>query len=187
MSAAGSLLATGLRIRAAREEDAPAIEALIAASARHLSRGFYSDAETEAAITHVFGLDSELVRDGTYFVVERASALVGCGGWSKRRTLFGGDRFAARESGLLDPAVDAARIRAFFIAPDQARQGIGAALLDTCEGAAIAAGFTRAALMATLPGVPFYAAQGYRPGPPIEHPCGDMAVRFVPMEKSLVA
>jgi GNAT superfamily N-acetyltransferase len=175
-----------LHIRPARAAEIPALEALITASARILSQGYYTPEETEAAIAHVFGVDSELVADGTYLVVEDESGdILGCGGWSKRATLFGSDRFAGRESGLLDPARDAAKIRAFFVAPHAARRGVGAALLKACEDAAQAAGFTRTELMATLPGEPFYAVHGYAPRPCITTDCGGVAVRFVPMDKTL--
>lgn len=172
-------------IRPARADEVPALNQLIAASARALSVDFYSQAETEAAIAHVFGVDSELVGDGTYLVVEENGAILGCGGWSRRATLFGGDSFAARESGLLDPARDAAKIRAFFIHPAAARRGVGAALLAACENAARSAGFRRAELMATLPGQPFYAANGYQPGKDVWVDCGGLPVRFVPMKKQL--
>jgi len=179
---------TDLIIRPARADEIPALEALITASARILSQGYYSPEETEAAITHVFGVDSELVADGTYLVVEDAAGdRLGCGGWSKRATLFGGDRFAGRESGLLDPARDAAKVRAFFVAPQAARKGVGAALLKACEDAAASAGFARTELMATLPGVPFYAAHGYAEQGQISQDCGGVAVRFVPMAKQLPA
>lgn len=176
---------TSLTIRPARADEIPALEDLITASARQLSRGYYTDEEIEAAIAHVFGVDSELVRDGTYLVVEAEDGVLGCGGWSRRATLFGSDRFAGRESGLLDPARDAAKIRAFFVAPAAARRGVGAALLKACEDAAAAAGFTRTELMATLPGEPFYAVKGYQPLPAITVDCGGVAVRFVPMGKIL--
>ena len=138
-------------IRPARPDEIPALERLIAASARQLSIGFYSPQETEAAIKHVFGVDSELVGDGTYLVVELDGRIAGCGGWSRRATLFGSDRFAQRQIGFVDPAQAPAKIRAFFIAPEFARRGVGAALLDACEAAARAADFTQAELMATLP------------------------------------
>jgi GNAT superfamily N-acetyltransferase len=179
---------TTLTIRPARAGEIAALEALIARSARGLSRGFYDDAQTEAAIAHVFGVDTDLVADGSYLVVEDASgAVIGCGGWSRRRTLFGGDNFAGRTPGFLDPAVDAARIRAFFVAPEAARRGVGAHLLDACEQAARVAGFTRAALMATLPGVPFYARHGYVGGDPVRLDLGGVETMFVPMEKTIVA
>ncbi len=173
-------------LRRATAADVPELEALIAASARALGRGYYTDAETEAAIAHVFGVDSALVADGSYFVATVDGALAGCGGWSARRTLFGGDQFAARQDDQLDPATDAARIRAFFVAPAFARRGVGAAILGACEDAARAAGFGTAALMATLPGVPFYTAHGYRGGAATVHDCGGIGVTFVPMDKALL-
>ncbi|WP_116092062.1 GNAT family N-acetyltransferase [Sphingomonas crusticola] len=186
MSDAGRTIRAGVIIRPARAPDIPVLEPLITASARALSAGFYSAREIEAAIEHVFGVDSDLVADGTYFVAEEEGEIVGCGGWSRQRTLFGGDRFAAREPGYLDPASEAARMRAFFVAPGHARKGVATKLLAACEAAAIAAGFTRGALMATLPGVPFYAAHGYRPGEAVSYQCGDTAVRFVAMVKELL-
>lgn len=174
-----------ITIRPATPAEVPALEALIAASARALGPPFYTAAETEAAVTHMFGVDSELVADGSYLIATRNGALAGCGGWSRRTTLFGGDRYAARESGLLDPTKDPARIRAFFVAPAFARQGVGDALLAACEAAAAAAGFTRTALMATLPGEPFYAARGYTASAPVTVDLGGTPVRFIPMDKSL--
>ncbi len=174
-------------IRAARAGEVAALETLIAASARALSQGYYDAAQTEAAIAHVFGVDSELIADGSYLVAtDAAGTILGCGGWSHRATLFGGDRFATRDSALLDPATDAARIRAFFVAPGAARRGVGAALLAACEAAAAEAGFTRAALMATLPGVPFYARHDYVAAARRSFEFGGIAVDFVPMEKSLI-
>lgn len=177
--------AAGLTLRPAARADVPALEALIAASARALGTGYYSVAETEAAIAHVFGVDSGLIDDGSYLVAERGGALAGCGGWSRRRTLFGGDRFAVRDDAPLDPASEAARIRAFFVAPAQARGGVGAALLARCEADAAAWGFARTALMATLPGVPFYARHGYVAGAATIVDCGGVPVRFVAMDKLL--
>jgi GNAT superfamily N-acetyltransferase len=173
-------------LRPALPADVAALEALIAASARALGRGYYTPAETEAAIAHVFGVDSALVADRSYVVAEAGGDIAGCGGWSARRTLFGGDRFAGREDDRLDPAVDAARIRAFFVAPAFARRGVGAAILWHCETAARAAGFTSTELMATLPGVPFYAAHGYVAGAETIHDCGGTPVRFVAMSRQLL-
>ena len=176
----------GITVRAATPAEIPALQSLIASSARRLSRGHYDANEIEAAVAHVFGVDSDLVADGTYLVAQgHDGGIVGCGGWSRRRTLFGGDQAGGRDNGLLDPATDAARIRAFFTAPGHERQGIATLLLDACETAARAAGFQRTALMATLPGLPFYAAQGYHPGAAIDHPCGETLVPFVPMDKDL--
>lgn len=175
-----------LTLRPAVSADVPALEALIAASARVLSAGFYTPEETEAAIAHVFGVDSELVADGSYFVAEDGEGLAGCGGWSRRRTLFGGDAYAARTPGLLDPATEAARIRAFFVAPGRARRGVGTLILDACERAARRHGFTQAALMATLPGVPFYERHGYRAAESAVLTLGGTPVRFIAMNKSLL-
>ena len=180
------LRAPVLLVRAARRADIPALGRLIRRSARALGQGFYSDAESEAAIAHVFGVDSDLVADGSYFIAEdEDGALLGCGGWSQRRTLFGGDNFLGRATGFLNPAEDAALIRAFFVAPQAARMGVATRLLAECEARAIAAGFTRIALMATLPGVPFYAARGYAANGEVEQPCGDICVRFVSMSRNV--
>ncbi len=173
-------------LRLARPEDTPALEELIRLSARGLSRDDYSDAEIETAIAYVFGVDSELVADGTYFVIEHNGKPVACGGWSRRRTLFGGDQYQGREPGWLDPALDAAKIRAFFVHPDAARQGLGSQLLDACESAARTAGFAHMEMMATLPGVKLYRALGYAPAAPqvFTMPNG-VALTFVPMAKAL--
>ena len=179
--------APAIVIRTAVPGDIPALERLIEASARTLSRGYYTAAQTEAAIAHVFGVDSELVADGTYLVAERDGAPVGCGGWNRRATLFGGDRFDDRSSTPLDPGVDAARIRAFFVEPGAARRGVGAMLLAACEDAARIAGFARTTLMATLPGEPFYAVHGYRTTATMTQDCGGIAVPFVAMDKIIVA
>ncbi|MBY0513712.1 MAG: GNAT family N-acetyltransferase, partial [Gemmataceae bacterium] len=132
--------------RLATPDDVAAIERLIAASARGLCGADYTPAQVEAALGTAWGCDTELVRDGTYYVAEDGGALVACGGWGKRRTLFGSDRRPDRQSDLLDPARDAARIRAFFVHPDWARRGLGRELLARCEDAAKAAGFRAAAL-----------------------------------------
>jgi GNAT superfamily N-acetyltransferase len=148
-------------LRVATAADIPTLNALIERSARELSRGFYTEQEADAAIRYVFGVDSALVGDGTYFVAEAGGLLAGCGGWSRRRTLYGGDQRPVGGSEWLDPATDAAKIRAFFVAPEYARRGIGRALLDHCAREAAAAGFTTLELMSTLPGVPLYEACGF--------------------------
>jgi GNAT superfamily N-acetyltransferase len=150
-----------ITIRAARLEEVPALNALIEASARSLSSGFYTPQQIEAAIRFVFGVDTSLVGDGTYFVAECEGVTAGCGGWSRRRALYGGDQRRVGETTFLDPASEAARIRAFFVAPSWARRGVGSVLLDACESAAREAGFRTLELMATLPGVPLYAARGF--------------------------
>ena len=150
-----------MRIRLALMSEVSALEALIAASVRALSVNYYSSEQIESALVHVFGVDTQLIVDGTYFVAELGGQIVGCGGWSKRKTLFGGDQTKSGEDNLLDPSTDAARIRAFFIHPDFARRGIGKQLIESCETAAKNAGFRRLEMGATLPGEPMYQAVGY--------------------------
>ncbi len=157
-----------IRIRPAVFEDIPALRKLIDASVRGLQSRDYTPSQIEAALKTVYGVDSQLIADGTYFVAEvedteesAESAIVGCGGWSKRKTLFGGDHWNRRQDDLLDPQRDAARIRAFFVHPSWARHGIGGMILETSERAAQRAGFTRLEMGATLSGVPFYQAKGY--------------------------
>jgi GNAT superfamily N-acetyltransferase len=150
-----------LTLRQAVPADVPALRVLIDASVRKLQAGDYTSAQIEGALQSVYGVDSQLIADGTYFVVEAESVIVGCGGWSKHKTLFGGDHWAGREDSLLDPHRDAAKIRAFFVHPDWVRRGIGSMILDACETAATAAGFTRFEMGATLTGVALYRARGY--------------------------
>ncbi len=152
---------TRFTVRLAQETDIPAISALMAAAISELQKDFLSPAEIEAS-KEVMGLDTRLIADRTYFVVEEGREIVGCGGWSPRRTLFGGDHSAGRDPGFLDPLHDAAKIRAMYTSPDHARRGIGRLVLETCEKAAAAAGFTRAEMGATLAGAPLYEASGYR-------------------------
>ncbi len=154
-----------VRLRKAAHSDIPRLREVIEASVRGLQAQDYSPAQIEGALQSVYGVDSQLIEDGTYFVVEMAEAqdsrIIACGGWSKRKTLYGGDQFAGREDSLLDPARDAAKIRAFFVHPDFARRGLGTMILEACESAAIAAGFARLEMGATLSGFPFYRAKGY--------------------------
>lgn len=176
-------------IRPARQEEKPILEHLIELSVRELSKHEYSQEQIDAALQTVFGVDSELVTDGTYFVIEdteQSNALAACGGWSKRKTLFGGDQFAARESELLDPAKDAAKIRAFFVHPAWARLGLGSLLLKHCEDAAKVHGFSRLELMGTLPGVKLYREYGFAAGETILHDAGNgVKIPFVPMWKQI--
>jgi GNAT superfamily N-acetyltransferase len=162
-----------LTTRLATFEDVAEIQQLIALSARRLSEGYYSKAETEGAIKYVFGVDSQLIEDGTYYVVESKKGIVACGGWSRRSTLFGGDQHKGTTDPLLNPATDAARIRAFFVHPDWARQGIGRMLISICEKAAYNYGFTRIEIGSTLPGVPLYEAMGYHKAKTISVPLPD--------------
>jgi GNAT superfamily N-acetyltransferase len=175
-------------IRKANLDDRAAIEKLIVESARELSRIDYSEKQIEAAIQTVFGVDTDLILDGTYFVAESSDLLIGCGGWSKRRTLFGGDQFGSRDSSELDPKTEAAKIRAFFVHPQWARKGIARAILATCESEAGRSGFRTIELMATLPGVKLYRACGYEASKGIEYEIGDgVRIEFVPMTKYLQA
>lgn len=173
-------------IRKATLSDRAAIEQLIARSARNLSRKDYSDEQIEAAIRSVFGADTSLILDGTYFVAESDGRLLGCGGWSKRKTLFGGDQFASRDAGELDPQTEPAKIRAFFIHPEYARKGIGRAILSRCEAESRACGFRSLELMSTLPGLKLYRACGYEGHERVEYEIGDgVTIQFVPMRKDL--
>jgi GNAT superfamily N-acetyltransferase len=173
-------------LRQATPADAEEIQALIARSIRRLGAADYSPEQIEGALTGAFGLDSQLIADGTYFVVEGEGRLIGCGGWSYRRTLFGGDARAERDAGVLDPSADAAKIRAFFVDPAAARRGIGSVLLEHCEAEARRHGFRRAEMMATLPGLKLYEARGYIPGARVQYPLGSgLSIEFVPMSKTL--
>ncbi|WP_374580716.1 GNAT family N-acetyltransferase [Pseudoduganella sp.] len=137
------------------------MEDLIRRSGIELSKGFYSEEQAAAVTRYVFGVDSQLVQDGTYFVLEHEGRLLACGGWSKRATLFGGDQHKSGPDPLLDPATQAARIRAFFVDPAVPRQGLGRRLMEHCEQEAARAGFKTLELAATMPGVPLYRACGF--------------------------
>lgn len=179
-----------VNIRLAETRDVPALRALIEASVRILQAADYSPAQLELALQTVYGIDTQLISDGTYFAAEEKDAtaaplLVGCGGWSKRKTLYGGDRWTQREDSLLDPAHDAAKIRAFFIHPDWARRGIGRNILEHCEGAARAAGFRQLEMGATLTGIPFYQAHGYKELERVEVPLGQgLTLPIIRMRKT---
>ncbi len=148
-------------LRKATKSDIPRLKQIIEASVRGLQANDYSPTQIEAALNSVYGVDTQLIEDETYWVAETETEIVACGGWSKRKTLYGGDQFQSREDTLLNPAKDAAKIRAFFVHPTHARKGIGAAILNACEEAAKSAGFQRLEMGATLSGVPFYKAKGY--------------------------
>lgn len=156
-----------LTLRLAVEADLPALRELMARSIGELQKGFLDPAQLTASF-EVMGLDTQLVADRTYFVVEAGPALAGCGGWSRRATLFGGDHSAGRDAALLDPARDAARIRAMYTSPDFTRRGVGRLILAACEAAARSEGFTRAEMAATLAGEPLYRACGYEVIEPFE-------------------
>jgi N-acetylglutamate synthase-like GNAT family acetyltransferase len=178
-------LAMDYEIRKAVAADEVAIAALIRASARGLSRNDYNDEEIEAAVSFVYGVDSELISDGTYFVAEVGVELIGCGGWSRRKTLFGGDHANSRQVGELNPERDAAKIRAFFVHPNWARRGVGSAILEKCEAEAQKAGFRSLELMSTLPGLNFYRALGYEAVEKILYPAGNEVLKFVVMRKNV--
>lgn len=180
MSTAGNI-----HLRLAVPEDVPVLRQLIDASVRGLQTEDYTPAQIEGALATVFGVDSQLIADCTYIVAEAQPAekqsesesakeaglmIVGCGGWSKRKTLYGSDHWTGREDALLDPLHDAAKIRAFFIHPDWARRGVGSLILQACEDAARAAGFTRYEMGATLTGAKLFGAKGYVPVKPISIP-----------------
>jgi len=182
-------------IRFAEARDIPALRKLIEASVRGLQTRDYSAVQLEKALQTVYGVDTQLISDRTYFAAEemddfaessRAPLLVGCGGWSRRKTLYGGDQFAAREDSLLDPGRDAAKIRAFFVHPAWARRGIGSMILKACEAAACAAGFRRLEMGATLTGAPFYRTMGYVELEAVEAPLGDgLTLAIVRMGKNV--
>jgi RimJ/RimL family protein N-acetyltransferase len=149
------------RLRLAGFDDIPVLRNLIECSVRELQAGDYSPAQLDSALACVYGVDTQLIADGTYFVVEAGPKIVACGGWSKRKTLYGGDQLAGREDSLLDPRTDAAKVRAFFVHPSWTRLGLGTIILEACEHAAANAGFGRFEMGATLTGVALYRARGY--------------------------
>jgi GNAT superfamily N-acetyltransferase len=195
------------QIRAALTTDVPILRALIDSSVRRLQAQDYSPEQIDSALRTVFGVDSQLIADGTYLLAEtvpiRTSSanekplaaapgivtaspiIVACGGWSKRKTPYGGDRWKDRQDDLLDPRADAAKIRAFFVHPDWARRGIGTMVLDACENAARAAGFTRFEMGATLTGVKLFQERGYAAIERIEIPLeGKITLPIIHMAKS---
>ena len=178
-------VATGvLTHRLARREDIPALRALMEAAIAELQKPFL-DAHQISASRAIMGLDTQLIDDRTYFVIERGGELAGCGGWSRRATLYGGDQTPGRDAALLDPAADAARVRAMYTDPRHARRGVGRLILSLCEDAARSEGFGRVELAATLAGVPLYRACGYQADESILDDRGGAAVPLVRMSKRL--
>lgn len=170
-----------VRIRLATMADIPALEELIRDSVSNLSAGFYTDTQIETALSHIFGVDTQLILDQTYFIAEIDHKIAGSGGWSKRKTMFGGDKLKAKKlDPLLDPATEAARLRAFYVHPQWSRRGVGSRVLTECENAARSAGFNRIELVATLPGEQLYAARGYErvEAMPLEIPHGQPLPAF---------
>ena len=173
-------------MRKATLADRDAISRLIAESARRLSREHYADTQIEAAVASVFGVDSTLIEDGTYFVADQEGTLIGSGGWSRRKTLFGGDQFSERDTAMLDSTVEPAKIRAFFVHPEHARKGVARAILSVCEREARAHGFSALELLSTLPGIKFYEANGYSRLGDFDLELNDgVKIEFVPMRKEL--
>src|SRR4051812_40319335 len=173
-----------LQHRLAITADLGALNALMEAAIAELQRPFLSEAEIESS-RRIMGLDSQLIDDGTYFVVEQDGRLAGCGGWSRRATLYGGDRTPGRDAALLDPAKDAARVRAMYTHPAFVRRGIGRLILSLCEAAARAEGFTRVELGATMAGEPLYRACGYQSVEAILDDRGGVGVPMLRMTKAL--
>lgn len=170
--------------RLARREDLGALRALMDAAISELQKPFLDESQI-ASSRKIMGLDTQLVDDGTYFVVEVDGGLAGCGGWSRRATLYGGDHSPGRDAVLLDPAKDAARVRAMYTHPCRARQGVGRLILSLCEEAARSEGFRTVELMATLAGEPLYRACGYEARERVLDERGGAAVPLVRMSKTL--
>jgi GNAT superfamily N-acetyltransferase len=175
-----------ITLRRALRADIPLLAALIQRSAHGLSAEDYTHSQVAGALRGAFGVDSQLVDDGTYFVAEEDGLIAGCGGWSFRATLFGGDARTERDASMLDPRTHAAKIRAFFVEPAKARRGVGSLLLERCEQEARERGFSRIELMATLPGVRLYSARGYVGAQHVSYDLGNGEhIDFVPMSKEL--
>lgn len=175
-----------LTVRPARRQDLPALAPLVEAAIGELQKGFLTAAQIRASHA-VMGVDTQLVDDGTYFVVERDGQLAGCGGWSRRATLYGGDHSAGRSAALLVPGRDPARVRAMYTHPAWVRRGVGRLVLARCESAALAEGFTSLELMATLAGQPLYRAAGFRAVEQVLDAAGGTPVPLVRMVKELRA
>ncbi|MEO8657589.1 MAG: GNAT family N-acetyltransferase [Bryobacteraceae bacterium] len=175
-----------MKLRLATMEDVPQIEALIAESVNGLQAEDYTEEQRQGALGTVFGVDTQLILDGTYFVVEFGFGIVACGGWSRRKTLFGSDHSTVKDNTWLNPETDAARIRAFFVHPSWARKGLGRRILDKCEAEARACGFRRLQLMSTLTGIPLYKAHGFEERERIKFKLSNGAwILLAPMSKEL--
>lgn len=176
-----------MTIRLATLAEINVLNALVEEAVRGLSLGYYTPAQIDSALRYMFGVDTQLIHDGTYYVAEIDGQLAGCGGWSQRRTLYGGDQSKTTADPLLDPAREAGRIRAFFVHPNVARRGVGRTILAACEAAAQRTGFRRLELAATLPGEPLYQALGYMPDERTSIPFPDgQSLPIVRMHKLLI-
>jgi GNAT superfamily N-acetyltransferase len=170
--------------RLVRFDDVPALVSLADAAISYLLKPVLDERQV-AASRAIMGLDTQLIKDGTYFVVEVDGRLAGCGGWSRRATLYGGDHSPGRSDALLDPTRDAARVRAMYTHPDHVRKGVGTLILRLCEQAARAEGFASVELMATMAGEPLYRARGYEPRERVQDDRGGAPVPLVRMSKRL--
>jgi GNAT superfamily N-acetyltransferase len=173
-----------LQSRLATRDDLDALTALMELSIAELQKPYLNEAQI-ASSRVIMGLDTQLIDDGTFYIVEQDGVLAGCGGWSRRATLYGGDRSPGRDAALLDPAKDAARVRAMYTHPDFARRGVGRLVLELCETAARAEGFVHAELMATMAGVPLYRACGYIAVADVSDASGGTPVPLMRMRKRL--
>jgi GNAT superfamily N-acetyltransferase len=170
--------------RPATADDMVQLEAVMDAAIGELQKGFLSAEEIESSRA-IMGIDTQLIKDGTYYVVFDDQAVAGCGGWSRRATLYGGDHTSGRDPELLDPAVDAARVRAMYTNPAYARRGVGRLILALCQQAAKAEGFTRLELMGTMSGEPLYTTYGFVPVEHLTDDRGGVAVPLVRMAKAI--
>jgi GNAT superfamily N-acetyltransferase len=169
--------------RLATRDDIPRLEPLVRAAIDELQQGFLDEAQIRSSHA-IMGIDTQLIDDGTYFVVESEGQIVGCGGWSRRATLYGGDHTAGRDAAILDPARHPAKVRAMYTHPAFTRRGVGRLILSLCEAAAAAEGYTSVELMATLAGQPFYEATGFEAVEHVEEPAGGTPVPLLRMRKS---
>ena len=175
-----------ITIRLATGDDVTALVPLMEAAIEQLQRGFLDDDQIESSKA-IMGIDRQLIDDGTYFVVEIDGTVAGCGGWSRRATLYGGDHSGGRDAALLDPTTDPARIRAMYTHPDFARRGVGRLVLEACEAAAAAEGFATLELMATRSGRPLYETHGFQPVEAVEDASGGAPIPLTRMRKPVTA
>lgn len=177
-------MAPELTNRLATRADVPELVTLMRAAIDELQKDYLDEAQIRSSHA-IMGIDNQLIDDGTYYVVESEGRVAGCGGWSRRATLYGGDHTAGRDTALLDPRRDAARVRAMYTHPDFTRRGVGRMILSLCEDAAAAEGFTRLELVSTLAGAPLYTAAGFEPIEELEDASGGVPVPIIRMEKAI--
>ena len=173
-----------MTIRSATADDVAVLMPVMQKAIEVLQKGFLDDDQIESSKA-IMGIDRQLIEDGTYFVVEVDGSVAGCGGWSRRATLYGGDHSRGRDAALLDPATDPARVRAMYTHPDFARRGVGRLVLETCERAAAAEGFATLELMATRSGRPLYESFGFRPVEEVADASGGAPVPLTRMRKPI--